>query len=102
MDVERPKAEGCQLDLFQDQDAPSHHDATGDGGTGTGAVEVAQASAALKPGRALTDRLMEEICTQLLQRKKKRRIGGFTQRREQTSPPHWSESSRPEASVFWE
>ena len=62
MDVERPKAEGCQLDLFQDQAAPSHHDATGDGGTGTGAVEVAQASAALEPGRALTDRLMEEIC----------------------------------------
>jgi RNA-directed DNA polymerase len=62
MDVEHPKAEGDQLELFQGQEAPSHHGAPGDGGTRTGAHEVVQASAASEPGRALTDRLMEEVC----------------------------------------
>ena len=38
------------------------HDAAGEGGTGSGAIEESQASAALEPARALTDHLMEEVC----------------------------------------
>ncbi len=55
MGVEHPKAEG-------DPKAPSHPGASGDGGTETGAYEVAQAPAASEPGRALTEKLMEEVC----------------------------------------
>ena len=43
-DVAHPQVEGCQLDLFQEQATPSHHDAPGDGGTRTGAVEVVRIS----------------------------------------------------------
>ena len=38
--------------------------------------------------------------TRLLQRRRKAGIGGCNQRREQTSPPHWPEPSRPEASFI--
>jgi len=63
MGVEHREVDGYQLDLFQVQEEPSHHGVPGDAGSGTGACEVVQASAASEPGRALTDRLMEEVCS---------------------------------------
>ena len=38
------------------------HGESGEGGTQAGSFEESQASAALEPARALTDRLMEEVC----------------------------------------
>jgi RNA-directed DNA polymerase len=62
MGVKHPEAEGYQPELFPDREEPSRHGASGEGGTGPGACEVAQTPAASDSGRALTDRLMEEVC----------------------------------------
>ncbi|AWM37970.1 Group II intron-encoded protein LtrA [Gemmata obscuriglobus] len=62
MGVKRPQGRPDQRTLFEGSEADRRHDTTGEGGTGAGVVEESQASAALEPSRALTDRLMEEVC----------------------------------------
>ena len=60
-----------QLDLFEARQAGVHHvrdarfqrDATGEGGTGSGAREEPQASTVWRQQRALTETLMEEIAS---------------------------------------
>jgi RNA-directed DNA polymerase len=63
MGVKRQKGGGDrQMSLFDDQAALSRHGASGKGGTGPAAREVSQATTVLDPARALTARLMEEVC----------------------------------------
>jgi RNA-directed DNA polymerase len=62
MDVKRQQGGADQRDLFDEAlKAALRHDATGEGGTGPGAIEVPQASAAWDHERALTRHLMEEV-----------------------------------------
>lgn len=62
MDVKRQQVGVDQGDLFdQALMATLRHDATGEGGTGPGASEVSQASAAWEQERVLTRQLMEEV-----------------------------------------
>ena len=63
MDVKRQQGRLDQLDLFEVRKAGLRHGATGGGGTGTGACEEPQASAAWAQQRALTTALMEEIAS---------------------------------------
>ncbi len=53
-----------QLSLFSEQGRSnaSHHGASGDGGTGSGAFEVCQTPTASSGGRALTQYLMARVC----------------------------------------
>lgn len=62
MGVKRPQGRPDQPSLFGDREADLRHDVTGEGRTGPGAIAESQASTALEPARALTDRLMEEVC----------------------------------------
>ena len=59
MGAKHPKAEGYQLALFHNQEGLTHHDASGDGRTGTGAFEVVQTPTASDPARALTVLLLQ-------------------------------------------
>jgi len=62
MDVKRQQGGGDQKDLFDEAlRASPRHDATGDGGTGTGAFEEPQAATAWERQRASTTALMEVI-----------------------------------------
>lgn len=62
MGVKRQQGGVDQGDLFdQALMAASRHGATGEGGTGSGAHEASQASAAWEQERALTRHLMEEV-----------------------------------------
>jgi hypothetical protein len=59
MGVKRRQGSNDQKDLFdEDLKAQLRHGATGDGGTGTGAVEEPQAATAWEQQRALTRHLM--------------------------------------------
>ena len=62
MGVERQQGRSDQLSLVEWLEAELRHGSPGEGGTGTGATEESQAPAAAEPARALTDRLMEEVC----------------------------------------
>lgn len=62
MGVKRQQGRPDQRSLFEGLEADLRHDPTGEGGTGPGVFEESQASAASEPARALTDRLMEEVC----------------------------------------
>jgi RNA-directed DNA polymerase len=62
MGVKRPQGRSDQPSLFEGCEADLRHDATGEGGTGPGVIVESQAFTALEPARALTDRLMEEVC----------------------------------------
>jgi RNA-directed DNA polymerase len=62
MGVKRQQGRSDQPSLFDGLGADLRHSATGDGGTGTRVPEESQASAASDPARALTTRLMEEVC----------------------------------------
>jgi RNA-directed DNA polymerase len=48
--------------LFAELEEDLRHDTPGEGGTGPGALEELQTLAASDPARALTERLMEEVC----------------------------------------
>jgi RNA-directed DNA polymerase len=62
MDVKRQQGGADQRDLLDEAlKAALRHDATGEGGTGPGASEEPQASAAWSQERALTRHLMEEV-----------------------------------------
>src|ERR1700683_745558 len=62
MDVKRQQGGVDQGDLLDEAlKAALRHDATGEGGTGPGAAEEPQASAAWDHERALTRQLMEEV-----------------------------------------
>jgi RNA-directed DNA polymerase len=64
MGVERQQGGADQRDLFDEAVlAALRHGATGDGGTGPGACEERQASAAWEQERALTRHLMEEVAS---------------------------------------
>jgi RNA-directed DNA polymerase len=65
MGVKRPQGRPDQPSLFdlgEGGEADLRPGTTGEGGTGSGVFEESQASAASGPARALTDRLMEEVC----------------------------------------
>jgi RNA-directed DNA polymerase len=63
MDVKRQQGSADQGDLLDEAlMAALRHDASGEGGTGTGAAEEPQASTAWDHERALTRHLMEEVC----------------------------------------
>lgn len=62
MDVVRPQRQFVQRSLFEGLEEELRPDPTGDGGTGAGGIEESQASAVMEPARALTSRLMEEVC----------------------------------------
>jgi RNA-directed DNA polymerase len=62
MGVKRPQGRSDQPSLFEGLEADLRPDTTGEGGTGPGVIEESQASPASEPARALTDRLMEEVC----------------------------------------
>lgn len=62
MGVKRPQGRSDQRSLFEGLKADLRHDATGEGRTGPGAIVESQAFTASEPARALTDRLMEEVC----------------------------------------
>ena len=62
MGVERQQGVPYQRLLFPEPEEGTRHDTSGDGGTGAGVPEEPQAFAASDPARALTERLMEEVC----------------------------------------
>jgi len=62
MGAKRPQGRLDQPSLFEGWEADLRPDTPGEGGTGPGVIEESQASAASGPSRALTDRLMEEVC----------------------------------------
>jgi RNA-directed DNA polymerase len=62
MGVERQQGEYYQGTLFDGLEEASRHGGPGEGGTGAGPFEEPQTPAALEPARALTERLMEEVC----------------------------------------
>ncbi len=62
MGRKRQQGRPDQRSLFEGLEADLRHDTPGEGGTGSGVIEELQASAASESGRALTDRLMEEVC----------------------------------------
>jgi RNA-directed DNA polymerase len=62
MGVERQSVRPYQRFLFPELEEDLRHDDPGEGGTGPGTVEEQQAPTALDPARALTERLMEEVC----------------------------------------
>lgn len=61
MSMERQQTDGVQLDLFAGLEDASCPGATGEGGTQSGAYEVAQVPAAEQQGRALATDLIERI-----------------------------------------
>ncbi|MDB5311283.1 MAG: group intron reverse transcriptase/maturase [Gemmataceae bacterium] len=62
MGRKRQQGRADQRSLVEGLEADLRHDTTGEGGTGSGVFEESQASAVSEPARALTDRLMEEVC----------------------------------------
>jgi RNA-directed DNA polymerase len=62
MGVERQQGRPYQRLLFPEFEEGLRHGDPGEGGTGPGAAEEQQTPAALDPARALTERLMEEVC----------------------------------------
>jgi hypothetical protein len=61
MGVKRRKGRSDQRSLFEGLEADLRHDTTGEGRTGPGVPEEPQASTALDPGRALTDRRYKQV-----------------------------------------
>ncbi len=62
MGAERQQGRPYQRLLFGESQEGLRHGTTGEGGTGPGVPEEPQASTAPDPTRALTERLMEEVC----------------------------------------
>jgi RNA-directed DNA polymerase len=62
MDAERQQGRPYQRLLFPELEEDLRHGTTGEGGTGAGVHEESQPSTASDPARALTERLMEEVC----------------------------------------
>ena len=62
MGRKRQQGRPDQRSLFEGREADLRPGGPGEGGTQAGRSEVSQASAALDPARALTYRLMEEVC----------------------------------------
>jgi hypothetical protein len=62
MGVKRQQGRSDQPSLFEWLEADLRHDTPGEGETGAGVPEVPQTPTASESGRALTDRLMEEVC----------------------------------------
>jgi RNA-directed DNA polymerase len=62
MGVKRQPSRPDQRSLFEGLEADVRPGESGEGGTRTGSFEESQASTASEPARALTDRLMEEVC----------------------------------------
>jgi RNA-directed DNA polymerase len=62
MGAERQQGRPYQRLLFPEMEEGLRHDRPGEGGTGPGTLEEQQTPTALDPARALTERLMEEVC----------------------------------------
>ena len=62
MGVERQQGRPYQRLLFPELEEGQRHGGPGEGGTGAGTTAEQQAPPALDPARALTERLMEEVC----------------------------------------
>lgn len=63
MDAERQQSKGYQMTFdFEGREESLRHDHGGEDGIRPARLEESQASTASDPARALTDRLMEEIC----------------------------------------
>lgn len=62
MGAERQQGRPYQRFLFGDWQEDLRHDQPGEGGTGPGRLEEPQTPTASDPARALTERLMEEVC----------------------------------------
>ena len=62
MAAERQQGKPYQRFLFRELEEGLRHGDPGEGGTGPGATEERQAVTASDSGRALTERLMEEVC----------------------------------------
>jgi RNA-directed DNA polymerase len=62
MAAERQQGKPYQRLLFPELAEGSRHDQSGEGGTGPGRAEESQTATASDPARALTERLMEEVC----------------------------------------
>lgn len=61
--MERQKQVAYQLDIFDFALKATGHDASGDGGTGSGAFEASQMSSATDEQRALASHLMERVAS---------------------------------------
>ena len=62
MGAERQQGRPYQRLLFPELEEGLRHDGPGEGGTGPGTLAEQQTPTALDPARALTERLMEEVC----------------------------------------
>lgn len=62
MNAERQQGGPYQRFLFPEMEDGPRHGEPGEGGTGPGSHEESQAVTASEPARALTERLMEEVC----------------------------------------
>jgi hypothetical protein len=62
MGVKQQQGRSDQPSLFEWLETDLRHDTSGEGVTGAGMSVEGQASTASEPARALTDRLMEEVC----------------------------------------
>jgi len=62
MDAERQQGKPYQRLLFAELEEDLRHGTPGEGGTGPGGPEESQTPTASDPARALTERLMEEVC----------------------------------------
>jgi len=62
MAAERQQGKSYQRFLFKELEEDLRPDHPGEGGTGPGTIEEQQAATASDPARALTERLMEEVC----------------------------------------
>jgi RNA-directed DNA polymerase len=62
MDAERQQGRPYQRFLFPELEEGPRHDRPGDGSTEAGVPEEPQTTTASDPARALTERLMEEVC----------------------------------------
>jgi RNA-directed DNA polymerase len=62
MAAQRPQGKPYQRLLFPEPEEGLRHDTPGEGGTGAGGIEESQTATASDPARALTERLMEEVC----------------------------------------
>jgi hypothetical protein len=62
MSAERPQGEPYQRPLFPELEEGPRHDTAGDGRPEAGVPEESQTLAASDPARALTERLVEEVC----------------------------------------
>jgi len=62
MSAEQQQGRPYQRLLFAELEEGPRHDTPGEGGTGPGVIEELQTLTASDPARALTERLMEEVC----------------------------------------